>query len=123
MFYELLNKIKPLAAGIGLGALRAKPDIALSIFPSLRDYFKSIERLEINTEKKEIVTSAMLQGETEAIDLKIQYEIEEENGKSYLKVINGDASIDWMTALIKNIVIKQRFVVPEEYSGVVLALK
>jgi hypothetical protein len=123
IFDQIGEIVKPAVTQLGLEALKAKPDLALTIFPSLKDYFNKIEKLDIDKAKSEIVISAMLHGEASPIDLRLHYEIMNEEEENILRIHGGESSREWITALIKNLAPRQRIIIPKEFKAIAAALK
>ena len=69
--------------------------------------------LKIDNKQKKINVNMLLKGETEPIEINItKYDIEKENGETKLCIKNGSSSRPWIDAILKNVVIDQKFNVP-----------
>jgi hypothetical protein len=83
------------------------------------DKYGELQDFNLNSSSKTMFLKILLKGETQPVEIKVtRYAVNEENGKTYVKIFDAETSREWMTLLAKEYLITQKFEIPENYSSI-----
>lgn len=75
--------------------------------------YGSVRDLRIDSKQRSVRLVCELLGESDPIEVRVdRYETEEAEGKSYVRAISCSCSRPWITHLLQDFVVGQRFEVP-----------
>ncbi len=74
-------------------------------------------KFSLDSENKSIDMEVLLEGETEALSVKVErYELAEEDGKYFLKIFGLETSRAWINTLAGTYLEGKTFEIPEEHA-------
>jgi hypothetical protein len=76
--------------------------------------YGTLTRLKLDTGRRSIEAELELKGESQPVNIEVhEYELSEENGRSYFVVKSISTSRDWLTSLARDFAVEKKLELPE----------